>query len=130
MPFNIFITDRFNAVLLKWFIIDVIVCPLSCLSFTFARFVCDMLGKTCPLGFLFVLFYTCNIVFFSADKCRALSGASSPSVMFVFLSHLVSWAGCEIQLYRFLIFAFSSYLLCLVRNDPAGSTIPLRRYIL
>ena len=49
----------------------------------------DVIGKSCSLDFPLVLFYFI------------------PSWVFVFLSRLVSGAGCGIRLYQFLIIAFS-----------------------
>ena len=73
-----------QTVLLWCFLLTVIVRPLSVCLWRFARFVYELLGKSCSLGFPLVLFYFI---------CR----------LFVFLSRFVSEAGCGIWLYRFLI---------------------------
>ena len=44
-----------------------------------------------------------------------LSACDIPDMVFVFFSRLMCWAGCRIQLYRFLVTAFSStYVMILV----------------
>ena len=120
---------RFICIALKTF--EPSSCCMFCLSLTFCWLYLGqpgdhLLGKSCPLSFQLVLFYTLSRAMRKCVLCHMRTTKAQISLrirffmtrltlylVFVFLSRLVSWAECGSRLYRFLIITLPFPLLCI-----------------
>ena len=106
-------TDRFKAVLLFCFIINVIVCPLFCLSSSF-RWRPVIIHWEKELSSWHSAYVILDAVFGVRVSFR----------------RLLAWEGCGIRLHRLMIIAFSSTLhnqLCLLQKSIAFCILILFR---